>query len=120
MRHNVKVCIDDVIVVEAYAIADDTWNGFAVPYFTREQADELAAKMAASDPSYGLDRLVYAESIPDHVEANLWNHGGDGYAHEYVQDGEWGWDEGMTMPGEPNGPRVYGIGAYEWAWSVAK
>lgn len=117
MRHNVKVTLDGVIEVEAYAIADDTWNGFAVPYFTREQADDLVAKLAELDDSYGVDLIAYAESIPDHVDAN--DNGGDGYVHEYSQyPGDFGWVEGQIVPGEPDGPRVYCVGGYSWIWSV--
>jgi len=45
MLRNTRVTLDGTVTVTAYAVKEGAWNGFAAPYFTREQADDLAAQL---------------------------------------------------------------------------
>lgn len=118
MLSNARVTLDGLVTVTAYAVEEEAWNGFAAPYFTREQADDLAAQLAANGDSRDDDTIRYEPVCPVELDGP---HVGDGYVHHSPQADEnecCGWTPGRQLPGETGGPTVYLIGAYGWIWTI--
>ena len=119
MLHNVRVTLDGYATVTAHAVNPGVWNGFAAPYFTREQADDLAAQLAAiADPQQD-ETISYRAECPRELDGPT----GDGYLHDspqYDGDERWAWTGGQKVPGDPDGPTVYAIGAYGWIWTLVE
>lgn len=89
------------------------------PYFTREQADELAAQLAAAADPQRDETIGYRAECPSELEGPA----GDGYLHDspqYDGDERWAWTGGQKVPGDPDGPTVYPIGAYGWIWTLVQ
>lgn len=118
MLRNARVTPDGLVTVTAYAAEEGAWNSFAAPYFTREQADDLAAQLDAKGNPRDDDSIFYLPECPSHIDGPRT---GDGYVHRSPQFGDEecdGWTPGQKVPGEPDGPTVYAIGAYGWIWTV--
>ena len=117
MLRNTRVTLDGLATVTAYAVAEGVWNGFAAPYLTREQADDLAAQLETlGDPEYD-ETIRYLPECPAHLDGPT----GDGYLHhspQYPDDECQSWTAGQKVPGDPDGPTVYPVGAYGWVWTV--
>jgi hypothetical protein len=94
-----KVAIDG-IPLDAYIIANESWNGWAMPYFTREQLEayiswQNATNCANFDEAEDVVKVILD---PDDSEWT-YKYGGE----DIVVDGK-------TL-------HVYGVGAGDWAWS---
>ena len=77
MLRNTRVTLDGTVTVTAYAVKEGAWNGFAAPYFTREQADDLAAQLEdIADPERD-ETISYRLECP----SSLAGPSGDGYFH---------------------------------------
>lgn len=84
---------------DAYVIPGQEWNGWAVPYFTKEQADRLIATIDLIDPG--------AEMRYD-AERDAYIFTGD----PEVMDPEPEVFEGFEVQGH----KVYSIGGMSWCW----
>lgn len=114
--HPVKVTIglgdDEDPVFDAYT-QGDSWNGWAIPFFTAEEGQRIAAWTHA-----------LAEQSPEGIETATWDEARRVFVLEDPQyphaTGEPIPDEdivdGVTV--EDLGLTLYGIGAYKWAWET--
>ena len=89
-----KVAIDDTESIPAYLDPNDRWNGFARPYFRKEDARLINDVLEA----IGDERLVYNEQ-DDCFDLF------DG--HERIE-----WYYGVDI----DGMHLYPIGAGSWVW----
>lgn len=89
-----KVAIDDTDSIPAYLDPNDRWNGFARPYFRKEDARLINDVLEA----IGDERLVYNEQ-DDCFDLF------DG--HERIE-----WYYGVDI----DGMHLYPIGAGSWVW----
>lgn len=90
--HEIQVTLDDGQAFPAWS-AGDRWNGFAVPFFTRDVADRVAQATG----------LTFVDSSDAYVPEED-DYRGDDY-------------RGAIFAGfNRDGMHLYGIGAYEWAW----
>lgn len=89
-----KVAIDDTEGIPAYLDPNDRWNGFARPYFRKEDARLINDVLEA----IGDERLVYDEQDDCF---NLFD------GHERIE-----WYYGVDI----DGMHLYPIGAGSWVW----
>lgn len=94
-----KVSINGETPVEAY-VRNDTWNGHALPYFTKENALKLAEAVEAAGESLTFDEA-----------RNAFLFKADMLEPEEVY-------EAVTIATDDGPVEVYGIGAFNWAWEV--
>lgn len=84
----------------------EDWNGFSVPYFTREAAEGIAAywaRQADTHPDYGVQTASYDVARDCYVL-----HNGD----EAIDC-----DAGMAVETVDGLLVLYGVGTGYWAWS---
>lgn len=95
---------DPAFMFWADRIADHSWNGFAIPAFTREVADAIAADCATLAEQFGAGS----------VECPVWDDARGGYVMQnaYYPAEEW------EFIG-PDSDGLYGIGAMSWTWTLA-
>lgn len=98
------VTIDGETTFEAAYVPDAAWNGFAMPYFDREQADRVAAWCSDQYDQYGPDVTVLEWEGDDLYEVTA---GADGEPAERNRVDTRQLSDGST---------VYGIGAAGWVW----
>jgi hypothetical protein len=100
-----KVEIDGEMALDAYIVANERWNGWVMPYFTREQLPALLGYLKANGhPDARLDEardaVITASSYEEDPE-DVWG------SEQIVVDGEtlttypvgascWIWDETLT------------------------
>jgi hypothetical protein len=92
------------VIFEGYT-DDDTWNGWACPYFEKSEAERVLQASQANHYvwSYDSERdafIVRSEDDPEDYEPEVFE-----AAQRNVED------SGQV--------RVYGIGAYSWIWELA-
>lgn len=88
--------------VFAALVAPERWNGWAVPYFTREEGERISAWTVALREEFGADQVDMVLWHPEH-------------ACFVVVSGE----EAYCTVVEPitvDGVAYYPIGAYGWTW----
>ncbi len=91
---NLPVTLDNQNYFNAYIILNEDWNGFAIPYFEKEEAEKVA-KNNSDDWSY--------DESSDEFSIKLEN-------DEVEKVG----GEDINIDGEKK--HVYGIGARAWTW----
>lgn len=111
----VKVTIglgDEDTVFDAYTHGE-TWNGWAIPFFTVEEGQRIAAWTHE-----------LAKQAPAGIETVTWDGPRKAFVLEDPQyphkDGEPVPDEDIVdgVPVEELGLTLYGIGIYKWAWET--
>ena len=80
-------------------VADETWNGFAVPRFSSAVADEIVR-----------DQAALVDEFPGDTDRLTWV--GDNIA----QDSPEGERVAFYMPDDDG---MYSIGAWNWTWTIA-
>lgn len=92
--------LEELGSVRAAMIEDRRWNGWAMPWFTREEAARIAAASNALVAEWGTDA----------ASAFAW----DGDRLIESREGEESWEVPTV---ERSGVTLYGVGAGSWCWS---
>lgn len=105
---------DDEHCYEGYCVKDCTWNGFEVPYFTKEVADQIISDVNESNKEYvelfyDKDNNCYKCIDKQYIDEDNPNQNKEEYTttfdtSEFIID-----NKKVTL---------YGIGAYYWTWSM--
>jgi hypothetical protein len=104
--------IDALGVFDALTLGD-SWNGWATPYFTKEEGQRIVAWVDA----------MLRRFPPDSIEAVRWD---DAYATFVVESPDDPHEPGKPIPVEDvvesvageYGLNLYAIGTYRWTWEV--
>ena len=105
---------DDEHCYEGYCVKDCTWNGFEVPYFTKEVADQIISDVNESNKEYvelfyDKDNNCYKCIDKQYIDEDNPNQNKEEYTtifdtSEFIID-----NKKITL---------YGIGASYWTWSI--
>lgn len=100
--------LDDLVVDAAcyLDVSGPTWNGFAVPYMTREQVDILRASLDA-----------YRAAEPE-AQMSLLTWEGDTLVETDTEHGEMDRDHGRIIVVDGAHVRVWCPGGFSWTWSA--
>lgn len=107
MTHRLsKVYIDNPdAAYDCYVVVGQHWNGWAIPVFTREQADVWMAAYSKIIEKFPFLGVSYDESLDAYIVKDE-----DNGMEDEVFEGEDLVIEGKTL-------HVYEIGAYCWTWT---
>lgn len=103
--------VTDGTSFEAYT-KGERWNGFATPFFTREEGLRLMEMMSATNKLNGIpeDSYHYFYTADDGIDAFITQD------DDQVKDGIFEqWD--VAEERGPNGEKLYPIGAWAWVWT---
>lgn len=108
-RHNVPVTYGDGIYV-AHTVAPHRWNGWILPSFTREVADQLAADLAEQE----------ARDPDEYRTLVRWNDELQGYILQSADLESQGYQPEVVTGHDVDDVTIYAIGAGVWTWYEAE